>query len=72
MEKKILCETLEKLEIGSRLKLKWDRGNGSLEETVRFEGFKKDYPLLYFNGGALLDIDKIGGYGSIISIGRMN
>ncbi len=72
MKKIIFYETLKGLEKGTTLKLKWDRGNGTLEGTVCFEGFRKDCPLLYFEGKTLLDIDKIGSYNSIISIERIN
>lgn len=70
MEKSIFYETLKGFEKGTMLKLKWDRGNGTLEGIVCFEGFEENSPLLYFNNRVLLDIDKIGGYNSIISIGE--
>lgn len=68
MEKEDFHKRLDHSSIGSLLNLKWDRGNGTIGQIVRFTGFKKDTPLLYFEGGTLLDIDKIGGYDSIISV----
>lgn len=68
MEKKEVYRQLSNSRVGSLLNFQWDRGNGSLERVVRFTGFKDDSPLLYFDGGSLLDIDKIGGYRSIISL----
>jgi hypothetical protein len=68
MEKENFYKKLKNYPVGSLLNLQWDRGNGLLERQVRFAGFKDDSPLLYFNGGSLLDIDKIGGYNSIISL----
>ncbi|MCX6746893.1 MAG: hypothetical protein NTU63_02035 [Candidatus Pacearchaeota archaeon] len=68
MEKEDFYKKLSNYPVGSLLNLQWDRGNGTLERLVRFIGFKDDSPLLYFDGGSLLDIDKIGGYSSIISI----
>jgi hypothetical protein len=67
MEKEYFYKKLNSYPVGSLLNLRWDRGNGTLERKVRFRGFKDDSPLLFFEGGSLLDIEKIGGYNSIIS-----
>ena len=50
--------------------LKWDRGNGVLEDIFLFDGFDNDKnPKLFFRESrAQLDIKAIGGYPSIISI----
>jgi hypothetical protein len=68
MKKEYFYKKLNYSPVGSLLNLQWDRGNGTLERKVRFTGFKDDSPLLFFEGGSLLDIEKIGGYNSIISL----
>jgi hypothetical protein len=68
MEKEDFYKKLSNYPTGSLLNLQWDRGNGTLERLVRFIGFKDDSPLLCFDGGSILDIDKMGGYRSIISL----
>lgn len=68
MEREKLYEELGKYKEGSKVFLEWDRGNGPLERVVYFNGFDKKGPLLSFDGGAILDFEKIGGYQSIISI----
>jgi hypothetical protein len=69
MEKSAVYETLKNFEKYTIVSVKWDRGNGPLERMVRFEGFdKQKNPLLYVTNEALLDIEKIGGYNSIISV----
>ena len=66
MEKSELYNKLDEFEKDSFHTLRWDRGNGALERTVRFGGFDENKkPLLYFEGETCLDIEKIGGYDSI-------
>jgi len=49
--------------------LKWKTRNGELDGLVRFDGFDEEKnPRLIQSGGVLLDIEKIGGYSSILSI----
>jgi len=72
MKKEDFYKKLNNYPVGSLLNLQWDRGNGPLERLVKFIGFKDDSPLLYFDGGSLLDIDKIKGYNSIISVQPVN
>lgn len=50
--------------------LKWDRGNGVIEEIVLFDGLddNKDLRFLFRKSKTKLDLEKIGGYKSIISI----
>jgi len=71
MEKEILNQELKKSSLNSKFTLKWDRGNGFLEKIVYFNGFdEKDDALLFFIKAIYtrLDIEKIGGYDSILSI----
>jgi hypothetical protein len=69
MEKDEVYGKLKNLEEYTIVKVKWDRGNGPLEKMVCFGGFdKQENPLLYISNEMLLDIEKIGGYNSIISI----
>jgi len=69
MKKDEFYNKLNCLEKDSFIKLRWDRGNGELERTVRFAGFDdKKNPQLYLEGETCLDIEKIGGYNSIISV----
>ena len=59
---------LSGLEKGTLGTLELDRGNGSFKQPARFDGFdKNNKPRFYLRGETLLDIDKIGGYSSIIS-----
>ncbi len=59
-------------EIGSFCILVIDGGNGSIEHLARFEGFDtKGNPRLYIGSPVsevMLDIDKVGGYSSVVSI----
>lgn len=69
MEKNLIYETLKNFEKYSILSLSWDRRNGTIEKMVCFEGFdKNNQPLFNLGDNTLLDIKKIGGYSSIISI----
>ena len=73
MEKNEFCTKLREYPKSSEFMLEWDRGNGSLERVVVFWGFKKTTPRLYFKQGFkegrnLVDIKRIGGYESIISL----
>ena len=68
MEKETLIEELEKLHLGIRLNLSWDRGNGALESIVSFEGFDKEGNPQFCLGDNFLSIEKIGGYTSLISV----
>jgi hypothetical protein len=69
MEKETVYNKLKDLREYTICSIKWDRGNGPLERLVRFEGFdEQKNPLLYLIGETLFDIEKIGGYNSIISV----
>ena len=70
MKKDEICKYLDEFEKNSVFALMWNRGNGILERMVAFEGFdEKGNPILHFrNKGEYLDIEKIGGYSSILSI----
>ena len=69
MDKIQVYETLKSFEKYSIVNVKWDGRNGELEALVRFDGFDKDNnPQLILSGKNSLDIEKIGGYSSIISI----
>ena len=63
---------LRDFEIGSFCRLVTDRGNGQIENLARFEGFDSERnPRLYIGSPVsqvMLDIEKIGGYSSIVSI----
>lgn len=62
-------EQLGRYQVNQILSLKTDRGNGSIENLIRWEGFGEDgQPQIRFVGGALLDIRLIGGYKHIVSI----
>ncbi len=70
MNKEEVYETLRNLGT-SIARITWDRGNGKLDELVYFDGEfdSEQNPKMYFaNGRAQLDIKKMGGYSSIISI----
>jgi hypothetical protein len=69
MEKEKVYEYFRGFEKYSIHTLKWDRGNGELERMVRFDGFDEEgnLKLTFPEGETQLDIEKIGGYNSIIS-----
>ena len=68
MEKEKFYEELKKIGKYSPISLKWDRGNGVLERMAYFSGFDEDNnPIIHFEN-SMLDIEKIGGYESIISV----
>jgi hypothetical protein len=57
------------LERGTIISIVTDRSNGQVPNMARFDGPDSEgEPIIYFNGGARLDIGAIGGYKSIISI----
>lgn len=69
MEKDTVYKYLDSFEIYSFHTLTWAGRNGQLEAMVRFDGFDEfDKPTLIQQGNIPLDIEKIGGYSSILSI----
>lgn len=74
MIEKEFYRKLEEIPLMSKIKITWDRGNGPLELSVLYRGINNliktnTIPRLYIKESkTYLDIEKIGGYNSIISI----
>ncbi len=70
MKKEDFYDSLRYAGENSIFRLKWDRGNGSIERFVSFDGFdSKGEPLLKLKDSKdYLNVRLIGGYDSIISL----
>jgi len=75
MDKNSLDKKIKELEIGSKVIVSWDRGNGNISKTCIFKGYnpeKKDVPLFYPETSKVpLDLLKIG-YENLRSIESSN
>lgn len=70
MKKEYLYNVLKNSEENSVHRISWDRGNGSIDRLVSFEGFdSRGEPRLKFKDSSdYLDFRLIGGYDSVISL----